>query len=157
MVITVIVNLANVVAMLDGLDCVASNCPAMPDVRNTVNARMVPAYVHKDGTVDIARYRDAKTPVLDTDNAHWKKDFINASVLTDGPVLTAVFYWRLNVKTIQIMTMTEWSIAQTVSAVHILDVRTISCAYPAMILWKFYFESNHLPSLHRFINELSSL
>lgn len=56
MVITVIVNLANVVAMLDGLDCVASNCPAMPDVRNTVNARMVPAYVHKDGTVDIARY-----------------------------------------------------------------------------------------------------
>lgn len=56
MVITVIVNLANVVAMLDGLDCVASNCLAMPDVRNTVNARMVPAYVHKDGTVDIARY-----------------------------------------------------------------------------------------------------
>lgn len=44
-------------------------------------------------------------PVLDTDNAPWKKDFINASVLTDGPVSTAVFYWRLNVRTIQIMTM----------------------------------------------------
>lgn len=54
--ITVIVNLANVVVMLVGLDCVASNCLAMPDVRNTVNARMVPVYVHKDGTVDIARY-----------------------------------------------------------------------------------------------------
>lgn len=39
------------------------------------------------------------------DNAHWKKDFINASVLTDGLVLTAVFYWRLNVRTMQIMTM----------------------------------------------------
>lgn len=115
--------------------------------------------------------RDAKTPVLDMDNAHWKKDFINASVLTDGPVLTAVFYWRLSVRTMQIMTMVwlnnktfkfvlirvkkqmEWSIAQTVSAVHILDVLTTSCAYPAMILWKFYFGNNHLLSPHRFINE----
>lgn len=65
----VIANWANAVAMLVGLDCVASNCLAMPDVRNTVNAKMVPAYVPKDGTVGIARYVSEKKKLFTNSTA----------------------------------------------------------------------------------------